>query len=283
MTLSLNDPVFSLLGIGPAAAFGAVDGVETLTLDSFVTVANPGGNDELSPAGVPTYVAAQAMEVVSSAAADTLAGAGARQLRVSGLDADFLRVSATINMNGVTPVPLPGTWSVVERMDVIAVGATGFNSGTITARTVVGATGQCVIPAAALSPFGTGYSRSIGAHWGVPQGESAIVLHHQFAATPGELFVNEAPTLAIVPARVTFVALSSAGVTYRSADWPIGSPYASPSPAGVMFGGWYPERTRILTRVSVPEIETSTTIGCLLQVLRIRNTLAIQQFFPQNP
>lgn len=282
MTLSLNDPVFSLLGIGPAAAFGAVDGLETLTLDSFVTVANPGGNDELSPTSVPTFVAAQAMEVVSTAAADTLAGAGARQVRVFGLDANFLRLSATINLNGVTPVALPGTWSIIERMDVIAVGANGFNSGTITARTVVGATGQCVIPAPGLSTFGTGYSRSIGAHWGVPDGESAIILNMQFAATPGEILVDAVPTAAIVPAFVSFVALSSAGVTYRSADWPIGSPYASPSPAGVMFA-WYPERTRILTRVSVPAVETSTTIGCLLQVLRFRNTLAIQEFFPQNP
>ncbi len=57
--------------------------------------------------------------------------AGARTVLVEGLDADFLRITETVTMNGQTPVVLANEFLRVYRATVQAVGATGVNEGNI--------------------------------------------------------------------------------------------------------------------------------------------------------
>lgn len=97
--------------------------------------------------GTYTFLSAAAeLEVLSSSASDTAAGVGARSVRVTGLDADGFEKTVDVALDGTTPVSL-GSFLRVNGGFVLTSGSNGTNVGTITARTVVGATSQLVIAA----------------------------------------------------------------------------------------------------------------------------------------
>lgn len=84
--------------------------------------------------GFPTS-GAETLEVFSSSASDTAAGAGARTLRLIGLDADWNVQSETVTLNGTTPVTTVGTYRRCHTAAILTSGsATAFNVGTITIR-----------------------------------------------------------------------------------------------------------------------------------------------------
>ena len=83
---------------------------------------------------------ATALEAVSSSANDTSAGTGARTIIVRGLDSNYLPVTQTVTLNGVTPVALTTNLVAVNRVSVATAGSGLTNAGTIDVRTVSGST-----------------------------------------------------------------------------------------------------------------------------------------------
>ena len=77
---------------------------------------------------------ANATTIVSTNAADASpSGDGARTVKVQGLDANYVFVTETVALNGLTPVALSTQYLRVFRMSVetVGAGATGTNVGNI--------------------------------------------------------------------------------------------------------------------------------------------------------
>jgi len=88
------------------------------------------------------------LEVVSSSAADSAAGAGARTLLLTTLDGSYNEAFNFIALNGVTPVAVPGTHLRCNNGIVTEVGtAFGSNIGNITIRVAGGGTTRDFITA----------------------------------------------------------------------------------------------------------------------------------------
>jgi hypothetical protein len=71
--------------------------------------------------------------VVSDDAADAIAGTGGRTVLVSGLDADYIEVSETVELAGLTPVATVQTFIRINTTQVILAGSSLENAGDITA------------------------------------------------------------------------------------------------------------------------------------------------------
>lgn len=157
--------------------------------------------DLWSPGGTLTFQTANvACEIVSSNAADADAGAGARTVRVSGVQfsgSTLVRVTEDIGLNGVAAVPLQNQYARIDRLDVIERGTYGAgNVGTIDARVVAGAVIQAQIPVDAV--FG-GVGRDQGSLVCVPSNQYAVLLGVTVGVQAGQtgtvmLFYRERPT-----------------------------------------------------------------------------------------
>lgn len=77
--------------------------------------------------------------IVSSDAADTLLGTGARTVTVSGISGGLV-VSENINLNGLSDVATVNSYTMINSLKVIAAGSGLVNAGTITATAVTDAT-----------------------------------------------------------------------------------------------------------------------------------------------
>lgn len=77
-------------------------------------------------------VTPEILRIVSTSTADTLAGTGARTIRVTGLDANYNIQSEDINMNGTSVVNSVNTYRRVHTAQIIAAGSGGVNAGAIT-------------------------------------------------------------------------------------------------------------------------------------------------------
>jgi len=84
--------------------------------------------------------AARTHDIASGNGADAAAGLGAQTIRVEGLDSAGVLQGEDITMNGVTNVPTASTYTMIHRMYVLTVGATGTNVGVITATAQTDAT-----------------------------------------------------------------------------------------------------------------------------------------------
>ncbi len=130
----------------------------------------------------PTPTTATTLEVVSSDADDTVAGAGARTVTVKGLDANWLEIEQTVNMNGLTPVPFPidmirvYDWWVASS-GVYATSATGSHQGIITIQTSPGAV---LWFNGTVTPYPKGQSEIAG--FTVPDGYRAYIFIHSIVA-----------------------------------------------------------------------------------------------------
>lgn len=76
----------------------------------------------------------ETISAVSTSANDTLAGTGARTVRVTGLDGNYAVQTVDINLNGTTPVASVATFRRVHSAQVIAAGSGGVNAGDIAIR-----------------------------------------------------------------------------------------------------------------------------------------------------
>lgn len=77
---------------------------------------------------------AEIVELFSDSADDTALGIGARTVQVFGLDENFLEISETVTMDGLTPVNTVNSYIRLNRIKVISSGSNIFNVGAITAR-----------------------------------------------------------------------------------------------------------------------------------------------------
>jgi len=75
--------------------------------------------------------AAAVADVFSTSANDTAAGTGARTVTVQGLDENYLEVSETVSLNGVTPVSTTQTFIRVNNAFVATAGSLQTNDGAI--------------------------------------------------------------------------------------------------------------------------------------------------------
>jgi len=84
--------------------------------------------------------------IASSSASDSAAGVGARTVKITYLDATGAGpFTETLTLNGVTPVNTVATnLCFIEEMEVLTVGATGTNVGTLTLFTATGGGGTVI-------------------------------------------------------------------------------------------------------------------------------------------
>lgn len=82
---------------------------------------------------VKSYLtAAETMDITSTSPNDTnSSGSGARTIRIVGLDNNFDEIQEDINMNGTGTVVSTNSYIRVFKAQVLTVGASGFNEGTI--------------------------------------------------------------------------------------------------------------------------------------------------------
>ena len=102
---------------------------------------------------LPTTAAVAA--VSSTSADDTSAGTGAQTVTVMGLDENYLEVSETVSMNGLTPVNTTQTFIRVNSAYVATAGSGGTNAGEIDVD--VGGDEQQHIAVGIGEAAGTGY------------------------------------------------------------------------------------------------------------------------------
>lgn len=89
---------------------------------------------------------ARTLSVVSTSAQDGVAGTGATNVIIDGIDANRLAQTEVVTMNGTTPVVTSTTWLGVNRMAIYLCGSNESNVGTITATATTDLTTQGEIP-----------------------------------------------------------------------------------------------------------------------------------------
>lgn len=130
-----------------AVALGQVPGHSRVVALGNNPDVDTGAHEDIWPGGgiYPWQTAAVAMEAVSDSANDTSAGTGARTITVDGMDNDYVTVSQTVTLDGVTPVALPTNLRFINAVRVATAGSTTNNVGTVTVRVVAGAVTQATI------------------------------------------------------------------------------------------------------------------------------------------
>ena len=126
-----------------------------------------------SKGGLYAYLSsATALYISSSSTNDTVAGTGARTVKVSGLDSDYDEVSVTVNMNGQSGVSL-GTFTRVNRIEVLTAGSGGANAGNLHVGSEASPT--VGVPATTYAYVTAGDNQTLMALWTVPRNYTAYV------------------------------------------------------------------------------------------------------------
>jgi len=105
-------------------------------------------NPEIIWSGGATYpfqTSAQSIEIVSSSGLDTGGGTGAQTIQVFGLDENWLPINETKTLTGIVEVDLDNTYIRIFRAEIINVGATNSNVGTINIQVQGGGTILAII------------------------------------------------------------------------------------------------------------------------------------------
>lgn len=126
-----------------------------------------------SKGGLYAYLSsATALYISSSSTDDTVAGTGARTVKISGLDSDYDEVSVTVNMNGQSGVSL-GTFTRVNRIEVLTAGSGGANAGNLHVGSEASPT--VGVPATTYAYVTAGDNQTLMALWTVPRNYTAYV------------------------------------------------------------------------------------------------------------
>lgn len=103
--------------------------------------------DAWSGGGVyPWMTGATSLEIASTDAADTAAGAGARTVLIQGLDTNYAEISSVVSLNGITAAAIPAQFFRINGAIVLTAGTGQTNAGTISIRNSGGGTTRAVIP-----------------------------------------------------------------------------------------------------------------------------------------
>lgn len=114
---------------------------------------------------VPHPTIASALSIVSTDAADTSNGTGARTVYIEGLDSNYNVVSETVVLAGTTPANTTNTYLYVNNFYVATAGTGGVNAGTITAK----------VDSTLYDIIAIGYNNRTTAHYCVPAGYTAYL------------------------------------------------------------------------------------------------------------
>jgi len=126
-------------------------------------------------------IAAASLEILSGSTADGSAGAGARKVKVVGLDATWNEVTVEVTMNGTTAVALGTQLIRVYRMYVSESGsyatiATPSHLGRITLRAAGAGATWCIIDTIEGTATGFGIGQTQVAGYTVPNGYTGYLL-----------------------------------------------------------------------------------------------------------
>lgn len=142
-------------------------------LNTGFTTVWDGGGSFIWPSGLESW------EIASDSVNDTLAGTGARKVRVTGLINDYEPHSEEVEMNGVTPVVLSETnWRSIYGANVTESGSSQYNEGSITLRVTSAGDVRSVIRPT--------LSRSYSGVFTVPAGKVGFALALSAFAPKGE-------------------------------------------------------------------------------------------------
>lgn len=119
---------------------------------------------------------AQTADVISTDTNDTLTGTGARTIKLYGLDANFLEITETLELNGTTAVTSTKTFIRCDRAKVESAGSGGVNAGTISVAQTTSSIVFASIP--------IGYNSTMIAAYTVPAGKTGYI-DTQFATFSG--------------------------------------------------------------------------------------------------
>lgn len=117
---------------------GKIPGREVMSILGANVAASSTLQDIWDPGGTLVYpTAGETWEVVSSDAADTSAGTGARTVLIQYLDDNYISQEEIVTMNGTTPVATSATDAFrFRRALVLTGGSSDTNEGNITIRVV---------------------------------------------------------------------------------------------------------------------------------------------------
>jgi len=76
-------------------------------------------------------VSVNSLSIASASANDTVAGTGARKVKITGLDTNYAAVTETVSMNGQTPVKLTEEFYRINEMSVYEIGSSLYNIGDV--------------------------------------------------------------------------------------------------------------------------------------------------------
>ncbi len=124
--------------------------------------------------------AATILKISSSDANDTSAGAGARTVTLTGLDANYAEITETVALSGQTVVDTTSAFLRTNRFEVSTVGSGGANAGAIYAGVGVVTAG---VPATKYGVMLIGDNFSFTSHYTVPAGYTAFVHGVFYAST----------------------------------------------------------------------------------------------------
>jgi len=154
--------------------------------------------------------------IVSSDAADTAAGTGARTVTLFGLNSSWAEVSETVTLDGTTPVNTVGTYHRIYRMFVASAGSGLKNAGNITATAATDGTVTARITAA--------LGQTLMAIYTVPAGKTAYMTDYYAAINIAgggaayadiELYVRPDVSVATSPYQLKhFLNLATTGTSY---------------------------------------------------------------------
>jgi hypothetical protein len=183
-TDTFGDPVYT--DISYASAFGLLPGVNSGTANGYT----PTSATSTVALRATTYIqpaAAAQRSVSSSSANDSSAGTGARTIRITYYDGSMVGPKTTdVTMNGVTAVATSvSDIRFIEKMEVLTVGSTGANAGTISLF-VNNAGGGGTVGTIAISDNSTFW-----AHHYIPTGKTCYLL----AVRCGSTVTNGATTV----------------------------------------------------------------------------------------
>lgn len=116
---------------------------------------------------------AETLDLVSTNAADTAAGTGARKVKITGLDANYKIIQETVTMNGLTPVTSTSSFLRMYYATVEEVGTGGINAGDITITQTTSSKVMGLIPLNDGCAFQSMFT--------VPQGKKGLIHNIMYA------------------------------------------------------------------------------------------------------
>lgn len=128
---------------------------------------------------IPHITTATVMKVSSTSANDTSAGTGARTVYISGVDGSYNVVSETVTLNGQTAVNTTNSYIAINDMQVMSVGSSGYNEGSVNIGTGVVTAG---VPAVLHDLIGATFNSRTTGHYTVPAGYTGYMMQGQFSA-----------------------------------------------------------------------------------------------------